>query len=134
MQIKDLARLTNVSETNIRYYESIELLPPPRRKSNGYREYDETDVERVKLVAGSRTLDLSLDDIAEILAMRDQGVAPCRFVLELLDKKADEIRQRIADLQRLESELRSLHELGLNFPTDDVDGKNCVCHLVSEKA
>ena len=38
-----------------------------------------------------------------------------------------------AELQRLEAELRQLRSLGLTFPTDDVDGKDCVCHLITEK-
>jgi hypothetical protein len=50
-----------------------------------------------------------------------------------IQQKADEIAERIVVLQRLEADLRDLHALGLTFPTDDVDGKNCVCHLVSEK-
>jgi hypothetical protein len=53
-------------------------------------------------------------------------------LLERLEHKADEIAERIRELKRLEGELRSLHDLGLTFPTDDVEGKNCVCHLVSE--
>ncbi len=132
MQIKKFAQRTNLSAKTIRYYEEISLLPPPRRLQNGYRDYSETDVSRVKFVAGARSLDFSLDDIQEILALRDQREAPCRVVLGLLAEKADEINQRIAELQRMESELRQLHQLGLTFPTDDVDGKNCVCHLVSE--
>jgi hypothetical protein len=49
-----------------------------------------------------------------------------------LAQKADEIAYRITELQRLEQELRHLHALGQTFPTDDVDDKACVCHLVSE--
>ena len=41
--------------------------------------------------------------------------------------------EEIGLLQRLEAELRQLHQLGLTFPTNDVDGKNCVCHLVSQR-
>jgi DNA-binding transcriptional MerR regulator len=134
MQIQELAQRTGVSATTIRYYESIQLLPRPKRRTNQYRNYTETDVERVKLVVGARSLDLSLDDIREILALRDRHEAPCRVLLEQLERKAGEIRQRIAQLQRLEKELRQLHTLGLTFPTDDVDGKQCVCHLVSERA
>ena len=52
----------------------------------------------------------------------------------MLDEKAAEIHRRIANLQRLEVELGELHALGLTFPTNDVDGKNCVCHLVSVRA
>lgn len=134
MQIKELARRTNLSGKTIRYYEEIGLLPPPRRLSNGYRDYDEVDVDRVKLVVGARNLDFSLDDINEILALRDRREAPCRVVLDLLEQKADQISQRIAELRRLETDLRELHKLGRTFPMDDVDGKNCVCHLVSERS
>ena len=49
-----------------------------------------------------------------------------------LDNKAEEIHQRIAELISLEKDLKQLSSLGLTFPTDDVEGKNCVCHLVSE--
>jgi Predicted transcriptional regulators len=132
MQINQLADLTGVSPKTIRYYESIGVLPEPQRSPNGYRDYDEADVERLKLVAGARRLEFSLDDINEIIAMRDRRVAPCRVMLDKLVRKADEIAQRIAELQRLEQELRHLHEFGQTFPIDDVDGKACVCHLVSE--
>ncbi|UCC51434.1 MAG: MerR family DNA-binding protein [Anaerolineaceae bacterium] len=83
-------------------------------------------------LTGARSLDFSLDDIQEILALREQREAPCRVVLDLLEERAVEINRRIAELQRMEAELRDLYRLGQTFPTDDVDGKNCVCHLVSE--
>ena len=134
MQIKQLAALAQVSPKTIRYYESIGVLPEPDRSPNGYREYEDIDVERLKLVLGARRLEFSLDDVTEILAMRDRREAPCRRVLDKLVQKADEIANRITELQRLEQELRHLHALGQTFPTDDVDGKACVCHLVSEKS
>jgi DNA-binding transcriptional MerR regulator len=134
VQIKQLSRSTGLPEKTIRFYEAIGVLPPPKRRPNGYREYGEADVARVRFVAGLRRLDFSLDDVGEILAMRDRREAPCRVVLEWLSARADEIAQRIAELRRLEEDLRRLYSLGLTFPTDDVDGKNCVCHLVSEKA
>lgn len=133
MQIKEFAQKTGLPAKTIRYYEEIGLLPQPRRLANGYRVYGESDISRARLVAGARSLDFSLDDIQEILAMRDQREAPCRIVLDLLLERADEIGHRIADLQRMETELRELHRLGQTFPTNDVEGKNCVCHLVSER-
>lgn len=132
MQIKTLAERTRLSESAIRYYESIGLLPAPERLPNSYRNYDEADVDRLQLVAGARALDFSLDDIAEILALRDRREAPCRVVLNLLREKEEEIARRIAELKRLKAELHRLHTLGSTFPTDDVDGKACVCHLVQE--
>jgi DNA-binding transcriptional MerR regulator len=132
MQIKELAQRTGLQDKTIRYYEEIGVLLPPKRLPNGYRDYKETDVERVKFVMGMRRLDFSLDDITEILAMRDRREAPCRTVLDLIQRNSDVIAQRIVELQHLESELRELYTLGLTFPTDDIDGKNCVCHLIQE--
>lgn len=131
MEIRELAERSGVPAKTIRYYESIGVLPAAQRKPNGYRQYRPADVERLRLVAGARSLGFSLDDIAEILAMRDRGEAPCQTVLDLLEEKARQVAQRIEALQRLEVELRQLHSLGRTFPLDDVEGKACVCHLVA---
>ena len=82
MEIRELVKNTSVPAKTIRYYEEIKLLPPPARKPNGYREYFEVDVERLKLVAGARRLDFSLDDIKEILDLRDRQIAPCGVMLD----------------------------------------------------
>lgn len=133
MRINQLSEKTGLSGKTIRYYESIGVLPEPKRLANGYRVYDDSDVDRLKFVIGLRRLDFSLDDITEILAMRDRREAPCRVVLDLLLEKADQVSQRIKELQILEDELHRLHAVGLTYPIDDVDGKACVCHLVSER-
>jgi DNA-binding transcriptional MerR regulator len=134
MKIQALAQITGISAKTIRYYEEIGLLPDPARSQNNYRQYDQRDVERLRLVAGARRLDLSLEEIREIIALRDRREAPCRVLLERLDRKADEIAERVRELKRLERELRELHASGLTFPADDVEGKHCVCHLVSARA
>jgi DNA-binding transcriptional MerR regulator len=125
-----LERFTGVPAKTIRYYEEIALLPPPNRKPNGYREYSDIDIERLKLVSGARRLDFSLAEIKEILDLRDRGIAPCGVLLDLLDRKSKEISQRILELKEMQEDLQQLYSLGATFPTDDVEGKNCVCHLV----
>ncbi len=133
MQIQAVSKQSGVSAQTIRYYESLGVLPQPKRKPNGYRVYIEEDVARVRFVAGARRLGLSIDDVREILALRDTGEAPCSTVLAMLKHKADEIQQRISELHSLETELRTLHSLGLTFPEEDILGKQCVCHLVREQ-
>ena len=105
MEIRELSKLTNVPAKTIRYYEEVKLLPSPNRKPNGYRDYTEYDVDRLKLVAGARRLDFSLAEIKEILDLRDRGIAPCSVLLELLDRKAKEISQRIIELKQMQEEL-----------------------------
>jgi len=133
LKIQELSKAAGVPAKTIRFYEESGVLPLPARTPNGYRDYHKSDIDRLQLVAGARRLELSLDDIREILALRDQREAPCRTLLDRIQQKADEVAERIMALQHLEAELRELHAIGLTFPTDDVDGKNCVCHLVSER-
>jgi MerR family copper efflux transcriptional regulator len=132
MKIQEFAQLTGLSTKTIRYYGSIGMLPSPKRTPSGYRDYSEQEIERARFVAGIRSLDLSLDEIIELLAMRDRREAPCRTLLDLIELNADQIKERIRLLKQMEVDLRQLHRLGLTFPTDDIDGKHCICHLVSE--
>ena len=66
MEIRDLVRNSGVPAKTIRYYEEIQLLPAPARKPNGYREYSEEDINRLKLVAGARRLDFSFQAMTAI--------------------------------------------------------------------
>jgi DNA-binding transcriptional MerR regulator len=133
MLIHELAKACGVSAKAIRYYESIGLLPQPRRADNNYRDYAATDADRLRFIAGGRALGLSLEEIGEILAFRERGEAPCLYVLNLLESKLDEIETRIADLRTLQRELGDLQQQARGLPIDDVEGKACVCHLIQNR-
>ena len=96
MKIQEFAQLTGLSTKTIRYYESIGILPSPKRTPNGYRDYNEQDAERARFVAGIRSLNLSLDDIIELLAMRDRREAPCRTLLNLIERKPTKLKNEFA--------------------------------------
>ncbi len=127
--ISELSQQTGVSTQTIRYYEGISLLPQPKRANNGYRMYDDQDAERLRFVSRARRLDFTLEDIAEILAFRDQNEPPCQYVMDVIGHKITEIEQRITDLQRLRKELATLYRVGLTMP-EDIEMKRCVCHLI----
>lgn len=130
MVIHELTRQTGVPTKTIRYYESIGLLPPPTRAANNYRQYTPADVERLRFIASARSLGFSLDDISEILAARDGGLAPCQRVLDAIAQRLDEIDRRIAGLLSLRNLLKRLHSEGAILPLDDVQGEQCICYLL----
>ncbi len=130
MLIHDLAKQTGVPAKTIRYYESIGLLPRPKRAANNYREYAPAEAERLRFIAGARSLGFSLADVAEILAARDGGIAPCQRVLDAVDRRLTEVDRRIADLLTLRDSLRQLQSEGAMLPRDDVQGEHCVCYLL----
>ncbi len=130
MQIKELAQQVGVSAKTIRYYESVGLMPPPKRSENNYRQYDDADAERLRFITSARSLGLAIKDIAEIMAARDDGIAPCNRVLDVLAQQLADIDRRIADLLELRDTLREIQAKGITLPKDDVQGDHCVCYLV----
>lgn len=130
MIIHELTKQTGVPAKTIRYYESIGLLPRPKRAVNNYRQYMPADVERLRLIASARSLGFSLDDVAEILAARDGGIAPCQRVLDGIAQRLADVDRRIAGLLALRDSLRQLQSEGAILPRDDVQGEHCVCYLL----
>ncbi|HBY95433.1 MAG: heavy metal-responsive transcriptional regulator [Ardenticatenaceae bacterium] len=131
--IGGLAQASGTSTKTVRFYEQIGLVPPARRAENGYRLYDLEDVQRLRFIRNARSLDFSLDDLREVLALRDQGEAPCRHVLGLLEKKMGEIETRIRLLRELQQDLQQLLRQASDLPSDDIEMKNCVCHLIRDR-
>jgi DNA-binding transcriptional MerR regulator len=130
MFIHELAKQTGVPTKTIRYYESIGLLPPAQRAANNYRQYTPANEERLRFIASARALGFSLDEIAEILAARDNGIAPCQRVLDAIGERLDEIDRRIAGLLTLRDALKQLQTEGAVLPLDDVRGERCICYLL----
>ena len=131
MRIGELAGAVGVDTPTIRFYESVGLLPEPARLPSGYRDYDQSDVERLRFVRQARSLDLPLDDIAQILALRERGEAPCAFVRGVIAREAAAINQRIEELERLRAELRRLQQRADDLQDDWPTGE-CVCHLIDD--
>lgn len=107
-QISELSHRTGVPCKTIRFYEEIGLLPPAKRAANGYRGYDEADVERLRFIRRVHVLDLGLDEIAEIVAFRERGEPPCRYVMNLMGCRIDDIQDRIRDLEQVRDELKAM--------------------------
>ncbi len=131
-QIRALSGRTNVPARTIRFYEAIGLLAPARRSANGYRLYDGQDAERLSFIRSARTLNFSLTEIAQILAVRDRHQPPCQHVMELIQAHLDEVEVRMRELQKLKRDLAALYQAGQDLP-EDVQMRACVCHLIRER-
>jgi DNA-binding transcriptional MerR regulator len=130
MLISELAAHTGVDAKTIRYYESIGLIPKPKRSANSYRQFTPADIERLRFIASGRALGFSIADVREILAARDCGEAPCRRVLDTLSQRMQDIDRRISALLALRETLSQLRRDGETLPPDEVLGEHCVCYLL----
>lgn len=67
MRIGEVAELTGLTISNIRFYEKKGLIEPEREQQSKYREYTEADVKRLKQIILYRKMDLSIEMICQIL-------------------------------------------------------------------
>jgi MerR family transcriptional regulator, mercuric resistance operon regulatory protein len=100
-----LSEHSGVKVETIRYYERIGLTPVPMRTEGRHRLYGADDIKRVIFIRRARELGFSLDDIRNLLALAERGRG-CGNVRQLTLAHAARIRDRIADLERIERLLR----------------------------
>ena len=106
MTIGVLAKMAGVNVETIRFYQRKGLLFEPDKPYGSIRRYDEDDVARVQFVKSAQRLGFSLDEIADLLRL-DQG-ADCDQARRLAEYKLGMVREKLADLARMETALAQL--------------------------
>ncbi len=132
-KIGSAARELGINPKTIRYYEEIGLIPQAQRNESDHRIYSQSDINRIAFILRARELDFSLDDIGEILALREDGEAPCLYVTNLVKKQLARIDAKIAALNQLRNELEDVRQKAQIIPLDVIADKQCVCHLIENR-
>ena len=139
MRIGELAKKADLKVDTVRYYEKAGLLPPPPRRSNGYRDYGEPHVERLAFIRHCRALGMSLADINRLCEFVVHPDTDCAAVDRLIDDQLACVQARIAGLRVLEQQLLALRTRCSNQKTAGECGilqelvsaahdEGCVCH------
>jgi DNA-binding transcriptional MerR regulator len=101
-----LARLVGISPDTLRLYERKGLLPCPPRSANGYRSYPPEVVDRIRLIRAALSIGFTLDELDNILVMRDGEGVPCGHVRQLAGAKLESLSRYIGQLEELRDQLR----------------------------
>lgn len=113
MYIGEFCKLTHTTPKTIRYYESLGLLPKPKRQGS-YRVYDDTYVETVRQIKLAQHFGFTLSELKTLFQGTDtrRGLPPQIILNAIADKRLAIEKQRQAlarqdtDLQRMEDELK----------------------------
>jgi MerR family transcriptional regulator, repressor of the yfmOP operon len=111
--IGEISRLVELSQRTIRYYEEIGLLHSVRRIENGKRVYTDNDVRRLKFINRLKVLGLSLAEMVELEKIyrkqrNNREILP--KLLQILDERAVQIDERVAQLVALKKEIREYQQ------------------------
>lgn len=106
LTIGGFAMAGGVKVETIRFYQRKGLLPQPRKPYGGIRRYGAADVTRVRFVKSAQRLGFSLDEIADLLRLEDG--THCDEASSLAQSKLLDVREKLADLARIETTLSTL--------------------------
>ena len=100
MKIAEVSKRYGVSTDTLRYYERIGLLRHVPRNKSGIRDYDEASCNAVEFVKCMRDAGMSIESLVEYMELLEQGDETTEARKELLMRQSEEIRERIAGLER----------------------------------
>ena len=124
----EMARRSSNTLRTVRFYEEEGILRPVRRTDGGHRLFDRRELDRLMLVTDMRAAGLSLDEIKQILEVKQNaqtGSEASKVAIDLLARRIDELREKLAVLARLQDDLTQTTDImtacvtcdGTRFPS-----------------
>ncbi|MEQ8745687.1 Cu(I)-responsive transcriptional regulator [Pyruvatibacter sp.] len=108
MNIGEAAKASGVSAKNIRYYESIGLIPEVSRTSAGYRVYEEADIHTLRFIRRARGLGFSVKEVTQLLTLWQDRDRASADVKALALAHVEELRAKIDELEGMANTLLHL--------------------------
>lgn len=101
-----LADLAGVNVETIRFYQRKGLMPEPEKPYGSIRRYGDAELARVRFIKAAQRLGFSLEEVGDLLRLEDG--TRCGEARQLAERKLADVRQKLSDLQRIESVLAAL--------------------------
>lgn len=108
MRSGEVAEAGGVHVETLRYYERRGLLATPPRRASGYRDYPAAAVHRIRMIKQAQALGLTLEEIADLLALHPHTTVACGDMETRIRFKLVELDDKLAALNELRGSLESL--------------------------
>lgn len=131
LKIGEIAKITGVAVSTLRYYEEIGLVQPTNKSNAKYRFYKKDDIQLIIFIKKAQNIGFALDEIKLILSERNSGKSPCPRVRDLAQKKIVELREKIKDLKLMERDLKR-YILNCCNEQDSNPNEGNVCKMIDK--
>ncbi|MBX2924428.1 MAG: MerR family transcriptional regulator [Chitinophagaceae bacterium] len=104
MLINELAKRTGVPIATLRYYENYGLfkgISDEEIKTNNYKDYDESIVEKVEIIVGAKKAGFTLSEVKNLLENWYNKRLSIEKKVEVVNKKVGEIDEKIRQLKQV---------------------------------
>ncbi len=109
MNISTAAEQSNLPPKTIRYYQDIALVKPGR-EPNGYRDYSDKDIHRLRFLQRARSLGFTIAECRTLLSLYEDQSRASADVKAIAARKIWEVERKIAELLSLKETLCVLVE------------------------
>ena len=108
MKIGEIAKRSGTGIETIRYYEREGLLQEPERRPSGYRQYEESTVDRLEYIRRAKELGFTLAEIRELLELSFSAHQGCDHIRQLAETKMMDIEKKIRNLHKMRRSLANM--------------------------
>ena len=102
------------------------LIQPTKRADNNYRVYTEETLQVVRFIRAAQSAGFTLDNIRTLLTLYTGDAAVCKDVQPLIEKRLDDVSQRIKEMHHIQRLLKSF--LAMCHEQD----QDALCHVVAQ--
>lgn len=104
MLISELSKRTGVAIHTLRFYENYGLfrgVSDEKVKTNNYKNYDESIIEKVELIVGAKKVGFTLEEIKKILDGWYNKQLSVEKKIEIVNNKVSQIDLKISQLKQV---------------------------------
>ncbi len=107
MNIQAAASQAGLPVKTVRYYDDIDLVAAQRRE-NGYRDYGDLEIHKLRFLGRARSLGFSIDDCRQLMSLYEDNSRASGDVKSLAIRHLEEIDKKLAELHGLRDTLSNL--------------------------
>ena len=120
LTIGEVARRARIRTSALRYYESMGLLPEPRRVYGGHRRYDASIFELLAILRLAQQADFTIAEMRQLVAGFPEEMPASKRWQLLVQKKLQEVEATIAHAQQTKHLLQGLSQCTCQYLEDCV--------------
>ena len=121
LTIQEVAQVTGLSESTLRYYERIGLLDPIDRANSGHRRYTAEDLEWIQFLIYLRATGMSIRQMQECAELKRGGDATRRERLAFLEEHRELVQEQMRKLEEYLANIdQKIHHLQVSLVGDDL--------------
>jgi DNA-binding transcriptional MerR regulator len=110
MKIGELAQLSGLTASRIRFYESQGLIGQVQRLANGYRRYPAQVLQTLQIIQCAQQAGFSLEELKQLLTSPKQGELRHDELVLSLERKLEQIEEMQQHLAQSKAKLLGIIE------------------------